>query len=360
MVKLLTLLWLFNASQPAQSTLTTQTPQAEFAAPANPASSFTVKFTLDLKSFAGEKNILEIPHVLGVRLRQHDPRDRNRQNYPAFKMPDGSVPVLDANVVLHSLEHPDWKNMTIGIPLSLLKKPEGEHELVLNFCGVRWTMYVDGELLDNDFPFGYPQWPDRNTWKLDPEYVTTAAIYFPAITPEKKRANSLTANIAETTTFPADSRSFMLVFDVQPAEVKKRKVGISFLPESGEQASCELQIRLEDRRAQFGPGSANHFAGNGKSLREGGGPHAIEYLIGVDRPFTVRVIVKGDDKIGGSLIDAEIAGQRTMISFRPDLTVKKMVVRMEGVALKNVRIAPLKEVKGSRVSPSLGSPNGYL
>ena len=37
---------------------------------------------------------------------------------------------------------------------------EGEHEVVVHFSGVRWTMYVDGELLDNDFPFGYPQWVD--------------------------------------------------------------------------------------------------------------------------------------------------------------------------------------------------------
>ena len=151
-------------------------------------SGFTVKLTVDLKKFDGEKSILEIPDVLSVRLRQHDPLDRKRQNYPAFKMPDGSVPVLEANVVLHSTEHPDWKNMTIGIPLAMLKKPAGEHEVVLNFSGVRWTMYVDGELLDNDFPFGYPQWAARNTWKLDPEYVKQAALYLPAITPEKKPA----------------------------------------------------------------------------------------------------------------------------------------------------------------------------
>ena len=55
------------------------------------------------------------------------------------------------------------------------------------------------------------------------------------------------------------------------------------------------------------------------------------------------MIVKGSDKIGGSLVDAEIAGQRTMISYRPDLTVKKMVFRTEGVELKNVQIAPLKD-----------------
>ena len=71
--------------------------------------------------------------------------------------------------------------MTIGIPLAMLKKPDGEHEIVLNFSGVRWTMYVDGELLDNDFPFGYPQWAERNTWKLDPEYVKYGGLFFPAI-----------------------------------------------------------------------------------------------------------------------------------------------------------------------------------
>ena len=50
-------------------------------------------FTAALKPFAGERTILEIPKVLSVRLRPQDPQDRQRQNYPAFKMPDGSVSV---------------------------------------------------------------------------------------------------------------------------------------------------------------------------------------------------------------------------------------------------------------------------
>ena len=84
------------------------------------------------------------------------------------------------------------------------------------------------------------------------------------------------------------------------------------------------------------------FAAREKSLREGGGAHAIENLIDVDKPFTVRVIVKGDAKIGGTLIDVEIAGQRTMVSYRPDLSVKKLFFRTEGVELEKVQIAPLK------------------
>ena len=57
------------------------------------------------------------------------------------------------------------------------------------------------------------------------------------------------------------------------------------------------------------------------------------------------MIVKGRRQDGGSLIDAEIAGQRTMLSYRPDLTVKKLLFRTEGVELKNVQIAPLKNWK---------------
>jgi len=644
---------------PPYRTLTAQTPQAEFPAPANSLNTFTVKLTVDWRNVDGEKSLLEISNVLSVRLRRHDPLDRQRQNYPAFKMPDGSVPILEAKVVLHSLEHPDWTNMTIGIPLAMLKKPEGVHEIVLAFSGVRWTMYVDGELLDNDFPFGYPQWAERTAWKIDPEYVRKAAIYLPAIipasqrakapavsggiqywtppghnswvgdvvtlfhktryhvfylydrrhhqskfgkgahyfehlsttdfktwiehpaatpieeqwecigtgtpfvfnnrfylsyglhtgriypeekttwpaqkeflkkngrtgafhraatpgipagatysvsadgissfrksgimfhpcqnpsvyidpqgqlrmlanagssgiwesesvdggwhctnpgfppggdctfffrwgkfdyiiggfsglwskpadapdsayedmvrkglefydgsnvpsiteiaggrflmaawipirgwggplvirelvqfpdgrigskwmqevTPETGKAKTAVAKLTDVAALPAEGKSFMLVFDLHPGGANQGRLGISFLPETGEQASCELQIGLDDRRAQFAPGSLNRFADPVKSLREGGAPasagnYAIENLIGVDRPFTVRVLVKGSDKLGGSLVDVEIARQRTMISYRPDLTVEKLVFRAQGAALQNLQLAPLKD-----------------
>ena len=188
MIELLTMLWLFHSAQPPQSALTPQVPRAEFAAPANTTNGFTVKMTVDLKKFNGEKKILEAPEVFSVVLRQHNSSDRKRQNYPAFKMPDGTTPVLEATLQLHSREHPDWKSMTVGIPFAMLKNPAGEHEVVLNFSGVRWTLYVDGELLDNDFPFGYPRWPAQSAWRMDPEFVRGAQLYSTAITPVKKPA----------------------------------------------------------------------------------------------------------------------------------------------------------------------------
>ena len=165
-------------------------------------------------------------------------------------------------------------------------------------------------------------------------------------TPRTGKPKTVAAKVVETATVPADGKAFMLTFNVQPAEAKKGRFGISFLSGDGEKAACELQIRLDDLRAQYGPGSLNNFAGREKSLREGGAPqgvrnYAIENLIGVEQPFLVRVIVKGCDKLGGSLIDAEIAGQRTMISYRADLTVKKLLFRTDGVELRNVQVAPL-------------------
>jgi hypothetical protein len=72
------------------------------------------------------------------------------------------------------------------------------------------------------------------------------------------------------------------------------------------------------------------------------GNYAIENLIGIDKPFQVRLLLKDDPRMGGTLIDAEIAGQRTMITFRPGLRVRKLIFRTEGVELDNVGIASLK------------------
>ncbi|MEJ7830986.1 MAG: hypothetical protein WKF91_22460 [Segetibacter sp.] len=80
-----------------------------------------------------------------------------RRFYPAYPMPDGSIPVLEAPLRLYlPLEPIGARDMPVGIPLAMLKRPEGEHEVVLHFSGVRWTLYVDKKLIDSDFAIGYP------------------------------------------------------------------------------------------------------------------------------------------------------------------------------------------------------------
>jgi hypothetical protein len=85
-----------------------------------------------------------------------------------------------------------------------------------------------------------------------------------------------------------------------------------------------------------------------KTLREGGSPQeagnfAIENLTGTETEFQVKVIVKETGKLGGSLIDVEIAGQRTMISYRPDLSVNELLFRSEAAVIKDVKLAAMKQ-----------------
>ena len=87
-VELMSSSWLLKTPQPAQSTLTTQLPQAELVAPDDIEKGFAIKFTVDLKKIDSEETILEIPQIVNVKLRQHDAQRRERQNYPAFKMTD--------------------------------------------------------------------------------------------------------------------------------------------------------------------------------------------------------------------------------------------------------------------------------
>lgn len=656
-VELLSSSWLFNFTQPAWSMITTQAQQAELTAPNDIEKGFSIRFIVNLKKFDGEETILEIPQVLNVRLRQHDVQDRRRQNYPAFKMPDGSLPVLEASVTLHlPTEKREVEDMTVGIPLAMLNQPMGEHEVILNFSGVQWTMYINGKLLDNDFALGYPQWNAKNSWMINPVYVSKAEIYMPAlkperltsqttetypeiqywtppghnawvgdvatlyhngryhvfylydrrhhaskfgrgahyfehlstedfitwiehdaatpieeqwetfgtgapfvfdgkfcisyglhttriypreqttlpelraylekngftgsfhydnmkgfpagstysvssdgiskfektgilfhhcenpsvyidpegklkmlanaaakgtwesesvdggwrcinpdfplggdctfyfrwgkfdyviggfvnfwskpvgesdskytdvvqqgldfynglcvpavteipggrflmagwmemrgwggpfiiheliqfpdgrigskwmdeITPKTESPKTLAKKISDTITFSAEHESFMLTFRVHPVK-RGAKLGIVFLNENDEENPCEWQITPDDLQAQFASGFLTDFSEREKSLRQGGRPqsgrnYAIENLIGVGKPFTVRLIVKGTDKFGGSVIDAEIAGQRTMITYRPDLFVKKMLFRTDGIEICDVKIAPL-------------------
>jgi len=166
------------------------------------------------------------------------------------------------------------------------------------------------------------------------------------IIPKTGKTKTIGKEISERTLFDTDYSSFMLTFDVHPLKDNNSRLGIVFIPESGEENACELQISPTDKLAQYAKGSLNGFARKGKSLRQGGSPHsarnyAIENLTNTDKPFTVRIIVKAADKFGGSLIDTEIAESRTMISFRPDLFTQKILFNTENAEVRNVKISPL-------------------
>jgi hypothetical protein len=645
--------WKFSKAS-ALSSLSPQQTSATFRVPSD-SSSFTIKMRVNLTAETSTKTLLNIKDVLKLSTRQHDRKDRKLQNYPAYPMPDGSVPVFEAALHLYPPTDNKGKDMTIGIPLGLLERPKGTHSVVLHFSGVRWTLYVDNELLDNDFALGYPKWGAQSIWEIDPSIVTQAEIFFPGIEPQEvalkkprssaeiqywtpkghnawvgdvasfyhqgryhifylfdrrghaskfgkgghyfehlsttdfktwtehdaatpieeqwetlgtgtpfifedklllsyglhttriypkeqttlplqwdyykkhgftgsfrydtlsaypagstysvsedgiskfkktkilfhpcenpsvytdpegrlrmlanygakgtwesksitggwrsinpdfppggdctfffrwgnydyviggftgfwskpasaaedkfvngvkegldfyngmsvpavteikdgrfllagwipmadwggslvihemvqspdgrigtkwmseiipatQKAKVLAKGIIGSTTFTAESSSFLLTFEVEPRTNLTGKLGALFLAADDEEHACEVQISPKLRKAQFGKGQSKNFSSVEKSLREGGAPnsarnYAIENLTDTDKPFSVRIAVKYDSKFGGSLIDTEIAGQRTMISFRPGLKVEKLLLRSEEIGIKNVKIA---------------------
>ena len=184
-MELLSPFFSFKTKGAAQSTLNKSNTNGSFSA-GKREDGFTIKMLVSLSNTIKEQSLLEIPGIVSVNLKQEDPANRNRQNYPASAMSDGSVPVLEATITLTSpLEKVFTREMTIGFPFAALKNPWSEHEVILNFTAVRWTMYVDSQVMDNDFAIGYPNFGESNSWEINSSYVSHAAISFPAMAAER-------------------------------------------------------------------------------------------------------------------------------------------------------------------------------
>ncbi len=177
----------FDTTEAGRSRLSSAETTADLDLPDDLTAGFTIRFSAKTALPGEEEVLLEIPQVLKVCLRRHDPNEWLPQNYPAYKMPDGSVPVMEASLSLQSLHDSDkFQDLVVGLPLALLDKPEGNHDVVLQFTGVQWSLYVDGRLYDNDFALGYPSAGRMKSWRLNPDYVSEAALYTPALRPEKE------------------------------------------------------------------------------------------------------------------------------------------------------------------------------
>ena len=144
-----------------------------------------------------------------------------------------------------------------------------------------------------------------------------------------------------------DKPSFLLTFDVESEQAMQGRVGVTLCGEQGFDNSCEWQLQLDRERAQFAAGVAEGFALNERTVREGGDlaaarNYAIAGGMRQSGATPVRMMVYYDEKLRGSIVDVEIAGQRTMISYRQDLKPERIELRMDGVKIKNLRKADLK------------------
>ena len=168
----------FNESLPPSGVLAGDDSEGSLRGASGAIKSLTVKMSVSLKVPVEEVSFLDIPGVLKVSTRNQDPAVWEPQNYPSFPMPDGTVPVLEAALTLHSdIGAGEVRDLVVGIPIALLEEPAGKHDVVLDFTGVRWSMFVDGTLYYNDFAIGYPV-PEKDlSWNINPSVVNIASLW---------------------------------------------------------------------------------------------------------------------------------------------------------------------------------------
>ena len=167
--------------------------------------------------------------------------------------------------------------------------------------------------------------------------------FMPEMMPLTSRSSRLARSIqsGQSRNIPVKTPSFMLTFDDESTACGS--LSVQFSPDEIGKNECFWSFDAARQRAQFSVDNTSQ-----KTLREGGKPHqagdyAVENLLGTAGKFKVRMIIKGEPKWGGSLIDVEIAGRRTMISHRSGVTTRNIRIDNEGMVIRNVRLAPLRD-----------------
>ncbi len=78
--------------------------------------------------------------------------DDVRQNYLSFPDESGACDVMEAEVSLRS-HNPKWTRMRVGVPAARIGKGR-LHDVILRFSGSRLSLFVDGVLVDEEWPVG--------------------------------------------------------------------------------------------------------------------------------------------------------------------------------------------------------------
>lgn len=153
-----------------------------------------------------------------------------------------------------------------------------------------------------------------------------------------------------------DGESLYLDLVVDPKGATSGRFAIRFQSKASPDLSCELQLDLGTKRAQFAPcpGDGNDFWHGLLTTREAirdvdqgdalcwwikgtpdnglpfnGHDFAIEHVDYPSAPFSLRIHLRRIRKMCATVIDVEIAGRRTMISNRPDFVADEIVFASE-------------------------------
>ena len=178
--------------------------------------------------------------------------------------------------------------------------------------------------------------------------------WVPEIVPKTKGGELLgSENLLETAKAIDSKESYMLEFQIDPKTAKK--AGIQFI--NGDKA-VELQLNFKENRAQIGETKTGIMCETIKNILEAlsEGDPAIDIYTQVgttegvpslnynrfavsakdiNKPFTLKIISRYSKKLRATVIDAEIAGCRTLVSMQPGFFPNKIKWISKGEIILN-------------------------
>jgi len=146
--------------------------------------------------------------------------------------------------------------------------------------------------------------------------------------------------------------------EINPGDSGTGKFALRFLATEGEEKNGELQLDFARECAQWGTCTRTEFAPEILPIKEALQQHASElgnkacweipvrdlhfrtlnFAIGrvdvMKKPFILRLYKRVDPKIPATLLDAEIAGERTMITNRVGVKFDRLMVARDGADIR--------------------------
>lgn len=165
--------------------------------------------------------------------------------------------------------------------------------------------------------------------------------FMPEMMPLAKKTKVLSAStVKDGKTLSLPATSGLLTFDVTPDS--DGRIDLTFMNAQNDEHAFTWTLDMKEQRAQFSTNPSERQ----KTLREGGRPQmAVDFAIDrLNRILTsgksipVRIILRSDAKLTGTVCDVEIAGRRTMITYRHNLVPQRLLVRSCNATVSKVKM----------------------
>ena len=152
--------------------------------------------------------------------------------------------------------------------------------------------------------------------------------WIPEMMPKTKGTNLFNSDRDFINGFQIEKfKSYYLETEIDPKS--SNRFGISL---SGENGACTFELDFKNNRVQINDAKADYFGErlptmlelmkNGaediSNIPRKAKNYALPDISGINKPFTLKMILRYSKRLKSTVIDAEIAGRRTFISVRSD------------------------------------------